>query len=46
MSRNDSLPDYVNSLQVRGKDWFTRVEVKRATKANETILKKSLWRLE
>jgi predicted transcriptional regulator of viral defense system len=46
MVRKNSIPDYVNSLQARGTYWFTKLEAKKTTSASETMLTKSLWRLE
>jgi predicted transcriptional regulator of viral defense system len=46
MIRKDSIPEFVNGLQSRGKYWFTKQEAKKSTGLNEAILTKSLWRLE
>ncbi len=40
-----NLPDYVNSLQAKGRYSFTKHEARQATKESESVLKLSLWRL-
>jgi predicted transcriptional regulator of viral defense system len=46
MPKQESLSEYVDRLQSKGKYWFTKEEARKVSGDKDSTLKTSLWRLE
>jgi predicted transcriptional regulator of viral defense system len=46
MPKRESLSEYVDRLQSKGKYWFSKEEARKVSRDKDSALKTSLWRLE